>query len=142
MIERRQFLGWSLAAVGGIFVPRWGRWYRPNRIWSANLPLGVQYSGQRIVAYVNPGGGLQAHARVTACDQGRRIITMEWLPLEVISAGEVLPEHHPWTGWGEVRPEHHGGMVLADGVQDKATMGNLIDTVARAARARLGQPDS
>ena len=42
-MNRRLFLGFSLAAVGGVFVPKYGRWYRqgsgvlvPNTDWIMN----------------------------------------------------------------------------------------------------------
>jgi hypothetical protein len=36
-MNRRQFTGLSLAAVGGVFVPRFGVWFPERRVWRVKL---------------------------------------------------------------------------------------------------------
>lgn len=55
-MNRRDLLGLSLAAVGGVFAPRFGRWYRePPRIVVPTLE--VLLDG-RVVARIPEGTGL------------------------------------------------------------------------------------
>lgn len=52
-MNRRAFAGLSLAAVGAVFVPQFGRWYQQTQVWRVELRM----QAQRIAwAPVAPGG--------------------------------------------------------------------------------------
>ena len=79
-LDRRRFLGMSLAAVGGIFVPKYDKWFRQGSGLLTPSPpqvigmLGPEWDvGNTLM--INYGPQL---CRITAVDHVRGIITIEW----------------------------------------------------------------
>ena len=81
-MNRRDMLGLSLAAMGGVFAPRFGRWYReasglvvpdPVAVWSDGLAVGDTW-----VAEIHTPG-ISSFNEVWRRVRGRIVVSDEWL---------------------------------------------------------------
>lgn len=123
-MNRRDLLGLSLAAVGGVFAPRFGRWYRRGsgvvvydtamtEARTVTLPLlygdGVRDDSKALQAYLDgklvhicsPDGGTVPATFVTV--SGRRFLLSETLRVDRLRTGigmegSVLQWTRPMTG--------------------------------------------
>lgn len=91
-MNRRDLLGLSLAAVGGIFAPRFGRWYR--RASGLMVPHWIVTVDGKVVSRVPFGGGI-VHVDVGLVGPGLTTLHMSVVPSDPPPGG---PCRRPFGG--------------------------------------------